>query len=446
MSIARTESARDSAPVRDQSRAAESNRDLTAAVSDRFREDLSSIFGKPQSQDLTRTAQRDTGTVNDAAERKASVVPDKTFNEFARNNGLDTRQTPDGKLEFSMRYKGEKLTIGSVEKTGDGFKEINKSLKEFTELKKWELENTYGVKFARPGEPGPRQMDRDSKGREVPGKELEVRDPKLREVLGIEAALEKANPSQKSANGKPLTFYFLKNESFAPGMDGAASYYPNVNGGPAVIVDPGSTDRAVITEKDRKDGDTSDHRSIESLMIHELGHNSEEKVFKNPKEQADFYKKMGWAPIPGMPPGQGGWMLKGRDGRGYAPPSDGSIGKWERIDRNGRVTAKVDAERVERLAKEKPATHYFEGPHEVLAEGATMLRLGDGHRTHLMEKNPRLYNLIKGFDQREIDRDLGKGKFIRSYDGKVVPRTDESIKALHDREEVERAKIRSRSR
>ncbi|MEZ4537428.1 MAG: hypothetical protein R3D26_20870 [Cyanobacteriota/Melainabacteria group bacterium] len=67
--------------------------------------------------------------------RRASVVPDKTFNEFARNNGLDTRQTPDGKLEFSLRYKGEKLTIGSVEKTGDGLKEINKVSKEFTELK-----------------------------------------------------------------------------------------------------------------------------------------------------------------------------------------------------------------------------------------------------------------------------------------------------------------------
>lgn len=73
-----------------------------------------------------------------------------------------------------------------------------------------------------------------------------------------------------------------------------------------------------------------------------------------------------------------------------------------------------------------------------------MLRLGDGHRTHLMEKNPRLYNLIKGFDQREIDQSFGKGKFIRSYEGPLVPNNDANLKALRDQEEAARRAIRGR--
>lgn len=392
MSIASAGSPRDQIAVRDRVKDTGVENGLSAQVADRFREELGPIFG-PRSGAGQKLADR--GSVRDGGD-----VP-------AQERAGDTDTVP-GKIK--------------------------------------ELEAKYGVHFARPGEPGPRQFTADGK---PGGKELAIRDPSLRELKGVEAALSKASPSHKGADGKPLTFYFLKDQPFAPGSDGAAAFHPDVNGRPAVVVDPGSTDKAPITEKDRKDpghSDNRNHRSIESLIIHELAHNSEEKVFKNPAEQADFYRKMGWETIPGQKPGPGSWMLKGKDGRGYAPPADGSIGKWERINKDGRVTAKVDMGRVERLAKEKPATDYFEGPHEMLAEAATMLRLGDGHRSHLMEKNPKLYNLIKGFDQREIDQSFGKGNFIRSYAGHLVPNNDANLKVLRDQEEAARAAIRDRRR
>ncbi|MEZ4537430.1 MAG: hypothetical protein R3D26_20880 [Cyanobacteriota/Melainabacteria group bacterium] len=390
MSIASAGSPRDQVAVRDRVKDTGVENGLSTQVADRFREELGSIFG-PRSGAGQKTADR--GTVKDGGDVRAQSKPGDT-------------DTVPGKIK--------------------------------------ELEAKYGVHFARPGEQKPRQLDNEGNAK---GKELDIRDPNMRELKGVEAALSKASPSHKGADGKPLTFYFLKDKSFSPGSDGAAAYHPNVNGRPAVVVDPGSTDKAPITEKDRKDpghADHNNHRSIESLIIHELAHNSEEKVFKNPSEQADFYRKIGWDTIPGQPPGPGSWMLKGKDGRGYAPPADGGMGKWERINRDGRVSAKVDRERVERLAKEKPATDYFEGPHEMLAEAATMLKLGDGHRSHLMEKNPKLYNLIKGFDQREIDQSFGKGKFIRSYEGHLVPNNDANLKALRDQEEAARRAIRGR--
>jgi hypothetical protein len=108
------------------------------------------------------------------------------------------------------------------------------------------------------------------------------------------AALDKANPSHATGDsGKAVKFYFLKNQSFEPSAKGVAAFEPDVHGNPAVIVDPNSLDKTPITERDRDTKRDGPHRSIESVMIHELGHHSEEKVFKNPAEKADFYKGMG---------------------------------------------------------------------------------------------------------------------------------------------------------
>lgn len=438
MAIAKADTAHDTTVARDKSPAA-GDRDLSTATADRFRDELGSVFGKP-GQDSTRLAKAETGNRTDAGDRTPERVSDKTFRDFATANGLDTRNTPDGKLEFSLKNNGEKLTIGTVDKTREGFREIDRTLKEMTSLKQLEIENKYGVKFAQPGDPKPRQqVENDTSGKQ--GKELDVRNPKLRELLGVEAALAKANPSHTTGDGgKPLKFYFLKDQSFSPNAGGAAAFEPNVHGNPAVIVDPGSMDKSPITERDRTDKRTDDHRSIESLMIHELGHHTEEKAFKNPAEKAEFYKGMGWSPIPGSKPEDNQWMINGRDGRGYAPGGINPNSNWQRIDNRGQVTGAVNPDRVERLAPVKPATNYFEGPHEMLAEGLTMLRLGDGHRSHLMQRDNKLYGMIKGLDQREIDMAHGPGRFMRSYDGRLQARSPEAERALLEREEAARAR------
>lgn len=436
MAIPRAESSSDSVAVHDRNFKPSGDQHSATATSERFREDLVTIFGRPQSLDSTKMDKAESGTRSDASDNSPDKINNKILTDFAKTNGLDIKTNPDGKQEYSLKYNGEKITIGTVENTRDGFREINKSLKEFTRVKEAELESKYGIKFAHPGDPKPRQMPEENSKRA--GKELEVRDPKLREVLGIEAALEKANPSHASMErGKPLTFYFLKDQSYAPKYKGTAAFDNNVNGSPAVIVDPNSLDRAPITEKDRTDTAKRPHESIESLFIHELGHHTEDKVLNSAKDKAAVYKQMGWEKIPGSPGGQNDWMIKGKDGRGYIPGSGDPTEPWERIDHRGRVT-KVPSDRVARLAQVKPATDYFEGPHEMLAEGLTMLRLGDNHRAQLQNKDKRLYRTMKEVDQKEIDQTHGKGKFIRSYEGKLVPRNADTEKALREREEKEK--------
>ncbi len=370
----------------------------------------------------------------DNPQKTKSTDGEKTFDSVARGNGLDINEAPGGKLEFSLKYNGEKLVLGNFENNDKGLKELGKALKEFTELKRWELEKTHNIKIARPGDPAPRQQIGSMDGPPKQGKELALREPRLKELLGIEAAMERANPSHKTGDSKtPLKFYFLKNDSFNAEAAGVAAFEPNIHGGPAIIVEPHSLDNSPVTEKDREDPKSENHRSIASLFLHELGHHSEERVFDTPQKRIDFYKRMGWAPIPGTRPEDMQMMLKGKEG-GFAPKGLDPDAKWERFDKDGNVTGLVSKEEVARQALIKPATGYFEGPHEMLTEAVTMLRLGDGHRTHLMQTDQTLYNLAKEFDQREIDLNYGAGKFIRSFTGKLVPRNAENEESLRARE------------
>lgn len=372
-------------------------------------------------------------------DRAGEGVSARQFNEFARANGLELHTTPDRKLEFSLRNGGEKTVLGSVEPTRAGMQEITKSLKEFTELKKWDLEQRFGVQFASPGgEQRIHQQVQGPDGAPKPGKELNLREPKLRELLGIEAALEKANPSHKvEEGGKPLTFYFLKDSTYYRGAGGVATFEPQVNGGAAVIVEPTSLNDSPITERDRKGNNFSDHRSIESVIIHELGHHTEERLNRTPQQKAETYSQIGWTPIPGMPASPQGdqqWMLKGKNGEGYAPAGV-TPGAWVRFDRNGRELGKMQVEQAANLAQVKPSTRYFEGPHEMLAEGLTMLRLGDGYRSHLMNGSSNLYQAVKQFDQRDLDKAYGPGKFMRSFSGHVVEQTSQNLRLLKEHEE-----------
>ncbi|MCA9805363.1 MAG: hypothetical protein KC777_25510 [Cyanobacteria bacterium HKST-UBA02] len=396
-----------------------------ADISHRFRHELDSIFGPPPIAD-----RRLSGNDKTTAPEKGG----RSIGDFARENGLDSKPAPDKKLELSLQYNGEKLVIGRVPDSPDGLKEIKKDLKEFTDLKQWELENKYGIKIARPGEPGPRQQIVQKDNSIKFGKELAVRNPSLKELLGMEAALEKSAPANTSGNAKePVKFYFLKDQSYNPEARGAAAFEPDINGGPAVIVDPGF-DRNPITERDRKNNDGSDHGSMESILTHELGHHTEEKLLKTPEAKSAFYKELGWRPVPGSQPGQEEYMLRGRHGD-YKPinPMDPEAG-WEKLNRHGRTTGIVNQDQVAADALVKPATGYFVQPHEMLAESLTLLRLGNNHRSHLLNTDPRLHNLIKGLDQKEIDMKHGRGRMIRSFSGALVPNTPDNQRLLLEKE------------
>jgi exonuclease VII small subunit len=50
-----------------------------------------------------------------------------------------------------------------------------------------------------------------------------------------------------------------------------------------------------------------------------------------------------------------------------------------------------------------PPTFYFENPAELYAEGMKLYRLSASAREHLEKVSPRLYEIIKRDNQREID-------------------------------------------
>lgn len=391
---------------------------------------------KPEQAQIGRTNSSEGG------DRVNERLAEKQFSEFAKNNGLDLKVGPDKKIEFSLVRSVEKVVIGNVEPTKAGLQEISKTVKEMTELKKWDLEQRFGIQFAKPGgDLSVHQQVPQKDGSTKSGQKLELREPRLSELMGIEAALEKANPSHKAEDGaRPLTFYFLKDKTFYQGAGGVATFEPNINGGPAVVVEPKSLVNSPITEQERKNNDFTAHRSIASVITHELAHHTEERINPTLKDKTETYRQIGWTPIPGKPASAGGeqhWMLKGPNGEGYAPAGLAK-GDWIRFDANGKRLGKISPEQAANLALVKPSTKYFEGPHEMLAEGLTMLRIGDSHRSHLMNRDQSLYQTIKAADQKDIDKSYGAGQFMRSYSGHVVPRNAENLRALQQREMQER--------
>ncbi|QQR56848.1 MAG: hypothetical protein IPG59_17885 [Candidatus Melainabacteria bacterium] len=49
--------------------------------------------------------------------------------------------------------------------------------------------------------------------------------------------------------------------------------------------------------------------------------------------------------------------------------------------------------------------------------------------------------MIKSFDQAEMDRLTGEGNNMRSFDGRMVPKTPENLEALRVREEEARKRL-----
>lgn len=377
-----------------------------------------------------------------STERQSEPIAAGKFHEFARKNGLELKKTADQKLEFGLQANGERLSIATVEQTKAGLEQLEKILKETKEAKRQEIEEKYQVKIAGLDDPKPRQQVPQKDGKPVAGKELALREPKLKELLGIEAALEKAHPSQLPAEGKdPLRFYFLKDSTYYKDAKGVATFESNIHGAPAVIVEPNTLDKSPVSEKDRKKQIFTDHHSIESVIIHELGHNTEDKLFKTPEAKAAVYDKLGWSAIPQDPKAPqhpdevANYMLRGPQGIGYAPAGIEPGRNWLRLNKSGQVRGAIHPLSAARLAEVKPATQYFEGPHEVLAEGLTMLRLGDQYRSHMLNRDQKLYDTIKEIDQKELDVSFGQGKFMRSYDGKVVEQSRENLRLLKEAED-----------
>jgi hypothetical protein len=104
----------------------------------------------------------------------------------------------------------------------------------------------------------------------------------------------------------------------------------------------------------------------------------------------------------------------------------------EPLDRSGRPTPASeglglpDAD-MRSLAVVTPVSRYFPNPAEMLVEGLMFFRLNAQRRQALLRESPVLYNLVKNWDQSEINHHYGIGsdgqpKMVRLPDGTLASR------------------------
>ncbi|MCW5823647.1 MAG: hypothetical protein KIT34_12650 [Cyanobacteria bacterium TGS_CYA1] len=393
---------------------------------------------------IARLGDRRTDAAPDRGDRPIQMnSPELT--RFARANELDVSRAPNGQLEFSVKANGERRVLMQFDPTMRGLEGAQEQLKKMTDGKIAEIKDRFGVDIARAGEKTPPQQIVQRDGQVRFGKPLETRDPTYRELLGMESGLSVSEPGQRPLNGRPpIKVYIPASDSFIKGGAAAGTYLPNHRGRPAIVWEPNTLKGLPVFEADAnlcREG--NEHQAMQGIMTHETAHNSEMNIHKIFGENT-VNQMMGWSKQ--MVKGPDGrmeavWAVKGKNGETMTPPENTlatSTPKWTVRDAKGKVIGEIDPKEVAERALMRPATTYIESPSEMLAEGLTMLRLGGEQREAFMNKSPHFYDLIKSFDQAEMDRLVGKDKFMRNFDGRMVPKTPENLDALRIREEKAR--------
>ncbi len=391
-------------------------------------------------------------------DRRIDAAPDRgdrpiqmnspELTRFARANELDVSRAPNGQLEFSLKANGERQVLTRFDPTMRGLEGAQEQLKKLTEGKIVELKDRFGVDIARAGDKTPPQQIVRPDGQVRFGKPLETRDPTYRELLGLEAGLNVSEPGQRPLDGRPpLKIYIPAKDNYIKGGAASGTYVTEHEGRPAIVWEPNTLKGLPISEADaltRRPG--NEHQAMQGIMTHETAHNSEiniHRIFGEDivNEMMGWTKRMVKGPDGQMEPQ---WALKGKNGETMTPPENTlatATPKWTVRDASGKVVGRIDPKEVAERALMRPATSYLESPSEMLAEGLTMLRLGGEQREAFMKKSPHFYDLIKSFDQAEMDNMLGKDKFMRSFDGRMVPQTSENLDALRAREEEARKRL-----
>lgn len=276
-----------------------------------------------------------------------------------------------------------------------------------------------------------------------------VRTPTLGELLVLEYALQHSTPSQLdgiSLRSHGVNVYFLDRRTFHTasewGFDGANR--------PSIFLE--STKGMGIG-----------HHTLEETLMHEFSHNSAYRMGWSPVESWKWptAKALGWqfggpifvthVTLNGNTfmtnAGESGWLLRTIEGSDYMYKLDKVHEQWIRCDKNlnpmdneGNKVSRVDLARrlsydeIRPLAIVPPVSPEFPTPPEVFADAMAMFRADRNARAELLSESPRLYKVVRDFDQLELDTTYGKGVMVRSVDGIVTPPTREVLKDIHELE------------
>lgn len=301
-------------------------------------------------------------------------------------------------------------------------------------------------------------------------KTILARRPRLDELYGVEAALKRSRPSHMAPGNKMgVKFYFLREPLYKEEI-GYAYYTTDKDSLKAIYVTPGATDKIRATEADAPiwalpSRFTPGHYfdTIESLILHELAHNHQERmgweqegssILQKMTDDFGFVKtvdadnvrlflikvKTDKADIGSVIPASAPLPPEGSASAATAAaptgpaydlyrverPVNSEKGKrWLRVndklqylDENGQVVDKADKAKsltnsqVRQSALIQMPSDYFDTPIEVFAEGMRMYRMGGDARAALDKDAPFVAKIVKEQDQAEINLASGYIKIV----------------------------------
>lgn len=353
-------------------------------------------------------------------------------NESAEKHGLFLRTSADdGELITYLNSEPVVVLKLPGRSQSDAQADLSNLLETACAEKIAELEATYGVSISRNG-----VIEYAGKHGPVPepARTIEVRQPNFGEVLSLEFALKRTLPHAKQGKTS-LQFLFL----IQPSTNGAlAEWELSSNNKPTVLIQPACSERP-----------------LEYVLMHELSHHSQYKMGLNPLAPFEWKvcNSLGWQTFDNHLTGERNWAMVTKSGSLYKYSNH--LRRWISCNKSGqpvdsigtRVAHQSEADymtskELAQIALVRPATTYMNNPLEVMAEGLAMLRMGQQQRRVLLEKSPELYDLVKDFDQRLIDKQFGTG-MVRTLDGLVAERSSDKVISIANFEQQKRASERT---
>lgn len=334
---------------------------------------------------------------------------------------------PDGtnvKQYYVEGDKGQKLPI--LETSSDNPREVEAKLKEWRDTKIKELEQKHGIELSRDG-----QKDNPR------GKEVDLRAPRINELVALEAGLNLSYPSTGQRQGKPILVQF----AVQPTSTADAYVNARLDGQTRVLFEPM----------------TRDFNGLRETILHEWAHVGERNMRdRNPAAVDKFFADMGYRKVQ-TEAGADQWQLRDKNGNYWTLGSgEDAYGTWTRVDEKGRplkadgtlasdwkdpAAATRGTSEMRDNAAITPTTRYFPNPKEMGAEATRYFRNGEAGRSELYVNDPALYRAAKEFDQKELDADPrygvnpdGSSKFIRLPDGNIVLNNEANRKIVSDYE------------
>ncbi len=179
--------------------------------------------------------------------------------------------------------------------------------------------------------------------------------------------------------------------------------------------------------------------ALEGTLQHELVHHEQYMRWGtghwggqgSNAEANQLMTDFGWIRLPGT----GTYRIIDKDGGHWQ--NNTTSGRWEPVVDGVPVPGSAITSRAMReRALVRPSTNYFTQPWEMHAESMAMYRF---HGRQLWSENSDLYDVMKRYDQREINRTLGtkhgRPRSIRGVDGDIVPNTAQNRRSVEEMEQ-----------